>query len=195
MITTTRRVGFTVTAAVLLLSACGQADETTTGTDATASSATQSSVTSTDESDGTLATTSMPDDEPTTSGPTTSTPSSTTTTAEGDSVTVSSQEPDNGELSIGDGSIDDGLWPYINDAADQLMASQSVARADITVESARLVQWRDASAGCPEPGMQYAQVLTDGSVIELVVGGMSYWYHTGGSRGPFPCTSKLREQG
>jgi hypothetical protein len=98
-----------------------------------------------------------------------------------------------GEPAIGSGPIDSGLQPYINDAVAQLTSTEGLAPSDITVQSARLVRWRDASAGCPEPGMQYLQVLTDGSAIELIAGGSTYWFHTGGRQGLFLCTSPLRE--
>ena len=42
------------------------------------------------------------------------------------------------------------------------------------------VTWPDASLGCPEPGMMYAQVLTPGYRFTLQSGGTLYRYHTGG---------------
>ncbi|MCP4228243.1 MAG: hypothetical protein GY773_33250 [Actinomycetia bacterium] len=193
------RVGVIVGATVLLLSACGQSsDETTTGDDSTASNEAGATVgddtTANHEAkETTLATTSSTEKGSTTSSsaPTTSS----TTTSEGGSTSVSTDDPDGGEPIRGTGSIDPGLQPFIDDAVDQLVASESLAKSDITVQSARLVQWRDSSAGCPQPGMQYTQVVTDGSVIELIANTKTYWYHSGGTRGPFPCTSILREQG
>jgi hypothetical protein len=41
------------------------------------------------------------------------------------------------------------------------------------------VTWPDSSLGCPEPGMNYAQVLTPGYRIKLQSGGKVYEYHTG----------------
>lgn len=51
------------------------------------------------------------------------------------------------------------------------------------------VTWRDASNGCPVDGMAYAQVLTDGRLVELEVDGTRYEYHSGGSRGLAYCPS------
>jgi hypothetical protein len=48
---------------------------------------------------------------------------------------------------------------------------------DVTVESSEEVTWPDASLGCPNPDMMYAQVLTPGFRIVLVAGGESYTYH------------------
>ncbi len=193
------RISVVVGATVLLLSACGQSsDETTTGEDSTTSNEARATVgddttTDAEAEETTLATTSSTEKGSTTSGsaPTTSS----TTTSDGGSTTVSTDKPGSGEPRQGTGSIDPGLQPFIDDAVDQLATAESLARSDITVQSARLVQWRDSSAGCPQPGMQYTQVVTDGSAIELVANAKTYWYHSGGTRGPFPCTSALREQG
>ena len=93
---------------------------------------------------------------------------------------------------MGTGEIDSGLQPFVNDAVGQLAGRLSISSSAVTVQSARLVQWNDSSIGCPEPGMQYLQVITDGSVIELVAGGTTYWFHSGGSKGPFLCDSPMR---
>ena len=58
---------------------------------------------------------------------------------------------------------------------------------DVTVVSSEEVTWPDSSLGCPQPGMMYAQVLTDGSRILLSAGGRTYEYHSGGHRPPFLC--------
>ena len=41
------------------------------------------------------------------------------------------------------------------------------------------VTWPDASLGCPEPGMMYAQVLIPGYRFKLQSGGKVYEYHAG----------------
>lgn len=93
------------------------------------------------------------------------------------------------------GDIDEGLRPFITQATDDLAARLAIDTADIEALSAVLVTWPDSSLGCPQPGMQYAQVLTDGSIIELGVGEgddlVVYRYHTGGSSGPFLCDQPL----
>ena len=63
-------------------------------------------------------------------------------------------------------------------------------RLGITVDVIRLVSyeelvWPDSSLGCPQPGMEYLQVLYDGARIILDVDGMQYNYHSGGERGLF----------
>ncbi len=47
--------------------------------------------------------------------------------------------------------------------------------------------------GCPHPDMSYAQVLQDGSVIELEYAGRYYRYHSGGERFPFLCDQPLND--
>jgi hypothetical protein len=58
---------------------------------------------------------------------------------------------------------------------------------DVDVVSDDEVTWRDSSAGCPQKGMQYLQVITDGRRIVLVVGARRFEYHSGGSRDLFFC--------
>jgi hypothetical protein len=50
--------------------------------------------------------------------------------------------------------------------------------ADITVVSAEAVTWRDASLGCPQPGMMSAQVLTPGYRVKLSAGREELVYHS-----------------
>lgn len=49
------------------------------------------------------------------------------------------------------------------------------------------VAWSDASLGCPQPGMSYAQVITDGMRILLEADGSLYDYRAGGVGDPFVC--------
>ena len=89
------------------------------------------------------------------------------------------------------GDIDSGLQPFIDQAKDDLAARLGVDAADISTHAAVLVVWPDASLGCPQPDMRYAQVSTDGSVIELSHDGLVYRYHSGGQQGPFLCVQPL----
>ena len=89
------------------------------------------------------------------------------------------------------GDIDTGLKPFIDQAAADLATRLGVPAADITTHAAVLVVWPDASVGCPQPNMRYAQVATDGSIIELAHDATFYRYHSGGGRGPFLCQMPL----
>ena len=65
-------------------------------------------------------------------------------------------------------------------ARAELAARLGVAAERITVESAEEHTWSDASLGLPEPGMMYAQVLTEGHIVTLSHGGKTYVYHVAG---------------
>ncbi|MBI4494304.1 MAG: hypothetical protein HY690_16075 [Chloroflexi bacterium] len=57
------------------------------------------------------------------------------------------------------------------------------ARAGVGIDQVQAVQveereWRDASLGCPAPGMLYAQVITPGYLVVLEAGGRRFEYHT-----------------
>lgn len=81
-----------------------------------------------------------------------------------------------------------GLEGLVAQAVQDLSARTGIAPEAITVVSAEPKVWPDASLGCPQPGMRYAQVLQDGALIELEAGDRTYRYHTGGNRvEPFLC--------
>jgi hypothetical protein len=88
---------------------------------------------------------------------------------------------------MGNGRIDPGLQPYIDLAVADLAQRLGVGTDRIEVTSATLQQWSDSSLGCPQKGMQYVQVMTDGALIVLSVDDKTYKYHAGGSRPPFYC--------
>ncbi|MFK8024472.1 MAG: hypothetical protein AB8G26_10975, partial [Ilumatobacter sp.] len=68
----------------------------------------------------------------------------------------------------------------VRGAVDDLADRLSIGGDAVTVLSARAVTWPDSSLGCPIPGMQYLQVLTDGTEVVLEAGGETYRY-TGGT--------------
>jgi hypothetical protein len=49
---------------------------------------------------------------------------------------------------------------------------------EIKVVSIEAVNWPDTSLGCPQEGMMYAQVITQGYKIVLEAQGQQYEYHT-----------------
>lgn len=67
----------------------------------------------------------------------------------------------------------------------------NVLPSEITLTEIREITWRDGSLGCPQPGMRYKQVLVNGSQIRFEVAGKSYYYHSGGGRGPFYCARPI----
>lgn len=88
--------------------------------------------------------------------------------------------------------IDPGLQPYIDLAVADLAQRLDIDVEAVTVTSAELAEWPNAGMGCPQPGMQYAQVATDGSLIVLTVGDKAFRYHSGGSRTPFLCEQPVK---
>ncbi len=72
-------------------------------------------------------------------------------------------------------------------AKTDLSARTGVPVDQIQVVSVEPVTWPDASLGCPQPGMMYAQVLTPGLRIRLQANGQVYEYHTGGNAAPVFC--------
>ena len=75
----------------------------------------------------------------------------------------------------------------ITAATVDLSTRLDVGLDEIEVREARAVVWPDASLGCPQPGMFYAQVEQEGLLIRLQVGGEMYFYHSGAEEKPFLC--------
>ena len=62
-------------------------------------------------------------------------------------------------------------------AADLVASTLHVSPDEVTVLSVQRVTWSDASLGCPEPGMMYAQVLTPGYLVTTQVNGQTQNVH------------------
>lgn len=86
-----------------------------------------------------------------------------------------------------------GLQRLADIAISDLAARLQVATGEIDVVEAAYVTWRDSSAGCPRPGMQYMHVLTNGARLVLRANDVLYHYHSGGDRPPFYCASPSPE--
>ncbi len=97
-----------------------------------------------------------------------------------------------GGTPVSNEQIDPGLQPYIDIAVADLALRLSIDATAVDIVSATLAEWPDSGLGCPQPGMQYAQVSTDGSVIVLRVDDKAYRYHSGGSRTPFLCEQPVK---
>ena len=53
---------------------------------------------------------------------------------------------------------------------------------DIAIKEVKAVEWKDASSGCPQRGVNYVQVVTPGYRIMLEANGQTYDYRTDGRR-------------
>lgn len=68
--------------------------------------------------------------------------------------------------------------PAASAAVAYLAAELGVSADEMTILSSEPVDWPDASLGCPEPGMMYAQVITPGYRFLLQAEGEEYEVHT-----------------
>jgi len=75
----------------------------------------------------------------------------------------------------------------VEQAKQDLARRLSVTEGEIQLVEFEQVMWRDASLGCPRPGMMYAQVVREGFRIGLRAGKRGFAYHSGGGE-PFLCT-------
>jgi hypothetical protein len=66
----------------------------------------------------------------------------------------------------------------VADAKADLAQRKGVGEDEIAVVSVEATKWPDASLGCPEEGMMYAQVITPGYQILLSAEGETYDYRT-----------------
>ena len=65
--------------------------------------------------------------------------------------------------------------------ARELLARQlATPELRVVLQSAEPAQWPNASLGCPEKGMQYAQMITSGYRVLLTVAGREYEVHVAG---------------
>ncbi len=64
-------------------------------------------------------------------------------------------------------------------AVRDLAAKLGIPSSSITVAEKGEATWPDPSLGMPEPGMMYAQMLTEGFRVVLLVDGKMYEYRFG----------------
>ena len=74
-----------------------------------------------------------------------------------------------------------GMESLIEKAREDLAERLSIETSQIELVEAREVTWPNASLGCPQPGMAYADVLTPGYLIILKANSLEFEYHA--SRG------------
>ncbi|HMQ35537.1 MAG TPA: hypothetical protein PKD53_32820, partial [Chloroflexaceae bacterium] len=60
----------------------------------------------------------------------------------------------------------------------------AAAPGSFSVVTAEAVSWPDGSLGCPQPGLMYPQVITEGFRVVVEADGAEYAYH-GDDRGQF----------
>ena len=83
--------------------------------------------------------------------------------------------------------------PLVSQAKEDLSARLGIPITDIELLSFEEVVWPDSSLGCPQPGMRYLQVPSDGALIRLSAEGQVYDYHSGSNRGVFLCEKAYKD--
>ena len=91
-------------------------------------------------------------------------------------------------------SVGPGIKRLVDIATADLAAKLGIEKTDIQVAEAGYVTWRDSSIGCPQPDMQYMQVLTNGSRIVLKANNSVYHYHSGGNQPPSHCAKPATQK-
>lgn len=128
------------------------------------------------------ATTSTSEGEPDDQGNTTS------TTGDREGASDANDEPAKDPERVPTDEVPpDLLAVIVADAAGRA----GVASADVVVSMARAVQWPDASLGCPQPGMSYAQVVTAGYHVQVSAGGSVHDYRADASGSFFVCEEAI----
>jgi hypothetical protein len=82
------------------------------------------------------------------------------------------------------------MFQWVDQSIQDLAGRLQVAPAEIEYLDFEAVVWPDGSLGCPQPGMEYTQVLVEGFRIRLQHAGQIYEYHGGGRRAPFLCEAR-----
>jgi hypothetical protein len=75
----------------------------------------------------------------------------------------------------------------VKQSAADLAARLGIAVDTIASIEARSVVWPDRGVGCPQPGVAYIQVPTEGLFIRLRARGLLYAYHSRAGQAPFYC--------
>ena len=83
------------------------------------------------------------------------------------------------------------LQSLIAKAKDDLAQRLSISITEINIVDAKEVTWSNASLGCPQPGMLYADVLTTGFLILLSANAQNYEYHADKGSDVFYCENPL----
>jgi hypothetical protein len=72
----------------------------------------------------------------------------------------------------------DNIPAPVQRAIETAAADAGVTASEVGLISFEEVEWNDTALGCPEPGGMYAQVITSGFDVRLLVDGNEREYHT-----------------
>lgn len=105
-------------------------------------------------------------------------PSNTTQVAETQAIPTSVPQGDTQMTPSLPAPANAGLQSLIETAKEDLTQRLSIPVTQINLVEATEVEWSDSSLDCPQPGMDYLQVITPGYRIVLEAGGQAYEYHS-----------------
>jgi hypothetical protein len=72
----------------------------------------------------------------------------------------------------------DNIPAPVQTAIEAAAADAGVPTGEVGLISFEEVEWNDTALGCPEPGGMYAQVITSGFDVRLLIDGNEREYHT-----------------
>ncbi len=84
---------------------------------------------------------------------------------------------------------------WIQSAKEDLSTHLAMPVGELEVVEFEAVVWPDTSFGCPEPGMNYAQMTQEGYRLVLAAGGEEFSYHGGRDQAPILCRGRRLETG
>ena len=74
--------------------------------------------------------------------------------------------------------VNSDIQNLIESARQDLAERLAISMTNISLVEVKEVEWSDSSLGCPQPGMEYLQVITPGYLIRLEANGIQYEYHS-----------------
>lgn len=101
------------------------------------------------------------------------------------------QEPKKDSISMTPVPMPDGPQNLIEKAKSDLAQRLSIAISEINLVKVEEVVWSNASLGCPQPGMVYADMLTAGYLVLLGAKDTVYEYHTSKGTEVIYCVNPL----
>ncbi|MFW6075731.1 MAG: hypothetical protein ACOC9Y_09055 [Chloroflexota bacterium] len=94
-----------------------------------------------------------------------------------------------GPATVPDSAAD--LPPVVLALRDDLATELDLPRSDVRVMSLREQQWSSTALGCPEPGRFYAQIVTGGYEVEILIGEETRLFHVSDDGRVVDCTNRI----
>ncbi|MCA9927418.1 MAG: hypothetical protein KC419_03030 [Anaerolineales bacterium] len=101
-------------------------------------------------------------------------------------------DSDGGNVVLPAPGVPDPTAKLVQDISADLSSRLGIDIGEVELVAIAETTWRDSSLGCPQPGMNYLQVLTDGYNITLKANEVVYEYHTSGTRSFVYCLTATK---